>query len=103
MCWASNHQNIIEMAQGHISLSTSHLTCLKVNQMHYISCAYDQFEHLLARAFIAKHIAQHHIEHLYTLTAILFKLLHSPFDPCILSGGVAFFLFPCLALAERTC
>jgi hypothetical protein len=21
MCWASNHQNIIEMAQGHISLS----------------------------------------------------------------------------------
>jgi hypothetical protein len=22
MCWALNHQNIIEIAQGHISLST---------------------------------------------------------------------------------
>jgi hypothetical protein len=25
MCWALNHQNIIEMAQGHISLSQSQL------------------------------------------------------------------------------
>jgi hypothetical protein len=41
-----------------------------------MSCAYDQFEHLLARAFIAAHIAQHHLEHFYTLTAILLKLLH---------------------------
>jgi hypothetical protein len=23
MCWALNHQNILEMAQGHISLSIS--------------------------------------------------------------------------------
>jgi hypothetical protein len=23
MCWALNHQNIIEIAQGHISLSTT--------------------------------------------------------------------------------
>jgi hypothetical protein len=56
----------------------------------HISCAYDQFEHLLARAFIAAHIAQHHLEHFYTLIAILLKLphplhfLHSLFDPCIL-------------------
>jgi hypothetical protein len=24
VCWALNHQNLIEMAQGHISLSASH-------------------------------------------------------------------------------
>jgi hypothetical protein len=24
MCWALNHQNTLEMAQGHISLSASH-------------------------------------------------------------------------------
>jgi hypothetical protein len=29
----------------------------------HISCAYDQFEHLLARAFIVAHLAQHHLEH----------------------------------------
>jgi hypothetical protein len=64
----------------------------------HISCAYYQFEHLLARAFIAAHIAQHHLEHLHTLTVIFLKLLHflhfmhSPFDPYILSGGLAFFL-----------
>jgi hypothetical protein len=27
VCWALNHQNLIEMAQGHISLS--HSTCVK--------------------------------------------------------------------------
>jgi hypothetical protein len=27
MCWASNYQNIIEMAQEHISLSTPHRDC----------------------------------------------------------------------------
>jgi hypothetical protein len=42
----------------------------------HISCAYDQFEHLLACAFIAAHLAQHHLEHFYTLTGILLKLLH---------------------------
>jgi hypothetical protein len=25
MCWTLNHQNIIEMAQGHISLSRTHM------------------------------------------------------------------------------
>jgi hypothetical protein len=42
----------------------------------HISCAYDQFKYLLARAFIVAHIAQHHLEHFYTLTRILLKLLH---------------------------
>jgi hypothetical protein len=27
MCWTLNHQNIIEMAQGHISLSLGPLGC----------------------------------------------------------------------------
>jgi hypothetical protein len=41
------------------------LKCLKLNQNTYTShtCAYDQFEHLLARAFIDAHLAQHHLEH----------------------------------------
>jgi hypothetical protein len=62
----------------------------------HISYAYDQFEHMSARAFIVAHIAQHHLEHFYTLIVILVKLLHflhSLFDPCILLGGVCFFLF----------
>jgi hypothetical protein len=42
----------------------------------HISCAYDQSEHLIACAFIAAHIAQHHLEHFYTFTSILMKLLH---------------------------
>jgi hypothetical protein len=69
----------------------------------HISCAYDHFEHMIARAFIATHITQNHLEHFYNLLAILLKLLrflhfmHSPFDPCIPSGGVGFFLLlPCL-------
>jgi hypothetical protein len=37
----------------------------------HISCAYDQFEILLAHAFTAAHIAQHHLEHFYTLNGIL--------------------------------
>jgi hypothetical protein len=36
----------------------------------HISCAYDQFWHLLARAFITTHIAKHHLDHFYTLTGI---------------------------------
>jgi hypothetical protein len=28
VCWALNHQNLIEMAQGHISLSTSPISIL---------------------------------------------------------------------------
>jgi hypothetical protein len=43
----------------------------------HTSCTYDQFEHMLARAFAVARIAQHHLEHLYTLVAILMKLLHS--------------------------
>lgn len=91
---------------------TSLLTCFKLNQMLILNifCAYNQFEHLLARAFIVAHMAQHHLEHFYILIAILLKLifflhfLHSTFDPCILWGGVVFFLFlPCLKLAECTC
>jgi hypothetical protein len=31
MCWAFNHQNIIEMAQGHISLSISPLLVIHAN------------------------------------------------------------------------
>jgi hypothetical protein len=42
----------------------------------HISCAHDQFEHMLACAFIAIHLAQHHLEHFYTLTGILLKLLY---------------------------
>jgi hypothetical protein len=41
----------------------------------HIFCAYDQFEHLLARAFIVAHMAQHDLEHFYILIAILLKLL----------------------------
>jgi hypothetical protein len=43
----------------------------------HISWTYDQFQNLLACAFIVAHIAQHHLEHFYTLTDILLKLLHS--------------------------
>jgi hypothetical protein len=63
----------------------------------HISYAYDQFEHLLARAFIVACIAQHNLEHFYTILTILLKplhlqhFLHSPFDPCIPSERVGFF------------
>jgi hypothetical protein len=43
----------------------------------HIPCAHDQFEHLLARAFLAAHIAHHHLEHFYTPTGIVLKLLNS--------------------------
>jgi hypothetical protein len=43
----------------------------------HISCAYDQFECMLAYAFITAHITEHHLEHFYTLTGILLRLLHS--------------------------
>jgi hypothetical protein len=46
----------------------------------HISYAYDQFEHLIAHAFITVHIAHHHLEHFYTMTGILVKLLHFPFS-----------------------
>jgi hypothetical protein len=42
----------------------------------HISCAYDQFEWLLACAFIDAHIAPHNLEHFYTLTGIILKLPH---------------------------
>jgi hypothetical protein len=53
-------------------------TCLKLIQMLglYISCAYDQFEHMLAHAYITTHIAQHHLEYFYIFVAILLKLLY---------------------------
>jgi hypothetical protein len=31
MCWALNHQNTLEMAQGHISLSTSPFLVIYAN------------------------------------------------------------------------
>jgi hypothetical protein len=31
MCWALNHQNILEMAQGHISLSISSFLVIYAN------------------------------------------------------------------------
>jgi hypothetical protein len=33
MCWTLNHQNIIEMAQGHISLSVAHILFMKRRTM----------------------------------------------------------------------
>jgi hypothetical protein len=56
----------------------------------HISCVYNQFEHLLARAFIAAQRAQHHLEHFYTLTGILLKVLYfsSLLHFCIFLGGV---------------
>jgi hypothetical protein len=42
----------------------------------HISCAYDQFELLLAHTFMVVHIAQHHLEHFYALIGILLKLPH---------------------------
>jgi low temperature requirement protein LtrA len=55
-------------------------TFLKLIQMLglYVSCAYDQFEHLLAHAYITTHIAQHHLEYFHILIAILLKLLYFP-------------------------
>jgi hypothetical protein len=58
----------------------------------HICCAYDQFEYLLARAFMATHIPQYHLVHFYTVTGILLKLLHflhlsSIFWLCIFSRG----------------
>jgi hypothetical protein len=50
---------------------------LKTESKCTISCAYDQFERLLAHAFITAHIAQHHLKHFYTLSGILLKLLYS--------------------------
>jgi hypothetical protein len=42
----------------------------------HISCAYDQFKHLLAHASIVAHITQHHLGHFYTLNVILLKFGH---------------------------
>jgi hypothetical protein len=79
----------------------------------HISCAYDQFEHLLARAFIAAHLAQHHLEHFYTLTGILLKLLHFLYfllsvaflhflrGSSLVEGK--FFFLPLFVLDEFTC
>jgi hypothetical protein len=38
MCWALNHQNNIEMAQGHISLSTGYLKILPASILGLTSC-----------------------------------------------------------------
>jgi hypothetical protein len=79
----------------------------------HISCAYNQFEHLLARAFIAAHLAQHHLEHFYTLTGILLKLLHFlhfllsvPFLHFLRGSSLVegkFFFLPLFVLDEFTC
>jgi hypothetical protein len=42
----------------------------------HISCTYDWFECLLACVFIVAHIAQHYLEHFYTMTGKLLKLLY---------------------------
>jgi hypothetical protein len=44
--------------------------------LYYTSYVFDQFGHLLARAFTAAHIAQHHLDQFYTLIGMLLKLLH---------------------------
>jgi hypothetical protein len=79
----------------------------------HISCAYDQCEYLLACAFFVAHIAQHHLEHFYTLTCILLKLLHfRHFSPpsCIsafIRGSYLvkgeFLFLPSFVLDESTC
>jgi hypothetical protein len=67
---------------------------------------------LLACAFIAAHIAQHYLEHFYTLTGILLKLLYffifySLLHFCIFSGGVllsrGFLFLPLFVLDEFNC
>jgi hypothetical protein len=75
----------------------------------HISCAYDQFEWLLACAFIDAHIAPHNLEHFYTLTGIILKLpnlrhfllafafLHFLRGEVLLSRG-SFSFYPCLCL-----
>jgi hypothetical protein len=79
----------------------------------HISCVYDQFKHLLACAFIAAHLTQHNVEHFYTLTGILLKLLHFlHFLLCVaflhfLRGSSLvegkFFFLPLFVLDELTC
>jgi hypothetical protein len=72
----------------------------------HISYAYDQFERLLARAFIAAHIAQPHLEHFYTMAGILLKLLHFlhfllsllHFLRGVLLSRGSFCFYPCLCL-----
>jgi hypothetical protein len=80
----------------------------------HIYCVYDQFEHLQARAFIVAHIAQHHLEHFYTLIGILLKVMYSLhfllslLHLCIFleeiscRGGV-FCFYPCLWLDKSIC
>jgi hypothetical protein len=75
----------------------------------FTSCAYAQFEHLLARAFIAAHLAHHHLEHFfhsdwYTPEAHAFSLFHNLCCISVFSqgrfscqGGV-FSFYPCLCL-----
>jgi hypothetical protein len=79
----------------------------------HISCTYDQFEHLLACAFIAAHLATYHLEHFYILVVILLKLLYFLhfllsiaflhfLRGCSLDEGKFFFL-PLFVLDEFTC
>jgi hypothetical protein len=78
------------------------------NRVWHISCAYAQFEHLLARAFIVAHLAKHHSEHFlhsgwYTPEAHAFSLFHTL---CCISfflrggslvkGSFSFYLCLCL-------
>jgi hypothetical protein len=86
-------------------VNISFLKCLKLIQMLilYISCAYDQFEHLPTHACIAVHIIPYHLEHFYTFIAILLKLLHFlhiMLLSCISHGEIAFLrgelMFLCL-------
>jgi hypothetical protein len=79
----------------------------------HISCAFDQFEYLLAHAFIVAHISQHHLEHFYNLTGIFLK--HLQFLHFLLSFAFLHFLresslvkgeflfLPSFVLDESTC
>jgi hypothetical protein len=76
----------------------------------HISCAYDQFEHFLARASIVAHIAQHHLEHFYTQISILLMLLHFLLSFAFLHflrGNALvkgeFLFLPLFVLDESTC
>jgi hypothetical protein len=58
----------------------------------HISYAYDKFQRLLARAFVATHITQHHLEHftlwlVYSRSSYILSIFYSLLHVCIFSGG----------------
>jgi hypothetical protein len=67
----------------------------------HISCAYDQFEHLVACAFITAHIAHHHLEHFYTPGFSPFAFLHFLGGSSLVKRE--FLSLPLFVLDESTC